>query len=144
MRVDKLGDLDLRYTSLEMIDLPPGGQIYGTMEGRLDGPRLSGSLHLTNLAARRADNVNLPTLHGVLRTDDGAAVWVELDGISTLRATDGARVFVTTFRCRSGDERYAWVNTLFGVVEGVLLGVVVGAHATGEVHECQATAAMSA
>jgi len=137
MDVEKLGRLDLRYTSLESIDLEPGGQIYGTMEGRLDGPRLSGSVHLTNLAARRPDNVNLPTLRGLLRTDDGAVVWVEMDGIATLRSSDNARVFVTTFRCRSGDGRYAWVNTLFGVVDGVLTSVAVGGHATAELYECR-------
>lgn len=65
------------------------------MEGRLSGDRVSGMLHLTNLAHRRADNVNVPTLRGVLATDDGAKVWVELDGVATLRESDNARVFVT-------------------------------------------------
>ena len=139
MRTDKLADIELTYTSLQMLDFEPGGRIYGVMEGRIQGDRLSGSLHLTNLAERRVDNVNLPTLRGTLTTDDGAVVWVEMDGVATLRAADQARVFLTTFRCRSGDERYRRVNTLFGVVDGVLDTVVIGGRARAELFECHAT-----
>ena len=64
---------------------------------------------------------------------------MQLGGVATLRAADNARVFITTFRCRSGEERYRWVNTLFGVVDGVLDQVAVGGHATCEVFECQST-----
>jgi hypothetical protein len=134
-----LGSLELIYTSLEALDYGSGGQLYGTMEGRLDGERVRGELRLTNLAPRRADNANLPTLRGLLATDDGAAIWVEMDGIATLREMDEARVFVTTCRFRTGDERYAWLNTVFGVLEGVLDSVGVGGVARGRVYEAQAT-----
>jgi hypothetical protein len=134
-----LGELQLTYTSLEALDYGSGGQLYGTMEGRLVGQRVTGSLRLTNLAARRPDNVNLPTLRGVLATDDEAVVWVELDGIATLRASDEARVFVTACRFRTGDERYGWLNTVLGVVEGVLGTVAVGGEARGRLYECRPT-----
>ena len=139
MELVELGDLDLTYTALESLDYGGDGQLYGTMDGRLAGERVRGELRLTNLAPRRADNVNLPTLRGVLTTDDGAAIWVELDGVATLRAHDGARVFVTTFRFRTGDERYRWLNTVFALLEGVLDAVVVGGTARGRVFECRAT-----
>lgn len=141
MELAELASITLTYTTLEALDYGGGGQLYGTMEGSLQGERLSGVLRLTNLAARRADNVNLPTLRGLLRTDDGADVWVELDGIATLREEDGARVFVTTMRFRTGDARVAWLNTVFGVLEGVLDSVGVGGVARGLVHECRATVA---
>lgn len=83
----------------------------GPCKALLTGERLSGTLRLTNLAGRRTDNVNLPTLRGVLDTADGARVWVELDAVATLRAENQARVFVTTFRFGTGDERYIWLNT---------------------------------
>jgi hypothetical protein len=134
-----LATVELTYTALEALDFGAGGQLYGTMEASLTGDRLSGHLRLTNLAPRRADGVNLPTLRGVLSTDDGAAVWVELDGVATLRAHDRARVFVTSARFRTGDERYAWVNTVVGVLEGVLYSVGVGGVARGELFECRAT-----
>ncbi len=139
MNVSKLCDVELRYTALESLDYDAGGQLYGTMDGRLAGARLSGAVRLTNLAARRPDNVNLPTLRGVLTTDDGAAIWIELDGIATLRETDGARVFVTSWRFRTGDPRYVWLNTTFGVLEGLLGRVAVGGMAVGELHVCTAT-----
>lgn len=139
MQLVELGDLHLTYTALGSVDYGPDGQLYGTMEGRLRGDRLSGELRLTNLAARRGDNVNLPTLRGILTTDDQAVVWVELDGIATLRQTDSARVFTTTFRCRTGALNYAWLNTLFGILEGVLDSVGVGGVARGRVYACQPT-----
>ncbi len=83
------------------------------LDGSLAGDKLRGTLRLTNLAQRRPDNVNLPTLRRVLTTDDGAVVWIELDGVTTLRPEDGARVFVTTCRFRTGDERYGWLNAVF-------------------------------
>lgn len=139
MELVELGELTLRYTGLQTVDFGPGGQIYGTMEGRLDGERLSGNLHLTNLAPRRPDNVNMPTLRGLLTTDDGASVWLELDGIATLRESDGARVFTTSCRFRVGEPQYAWLNTTFAVVEGVLDAVMIGGSARAYVHECRPT-----
>jgi hypothetical protein len=139
MELVELAALELIYASLESLDFGVDGQLYATMEGRLAGERLSGELRLTNLARRRADNVNLPTLRGTLTTEDGAVVWLELDGVATLRAHDGARVFVTSVRFRTGDERYAWLNGTFGLVEGVLDSVAVGGSARGHVFECRAT-----
>lgn len=139
MELVLLGDLELTYTTLEAIEYGSDGQLYGTMEGRLRGDRVSGALRLTNLAARRSDNVNLPTLRGVLTTDDEAAVWVEIDGIATLRQADSARVFTTAVRFRTGASRHAWLNTVFGVLEGVLDSVGVGGVARGRVYVCQPT-----
>jgi hypothetical protein len=138
MELVELGHVELTYSTLESFDFEADGQLYGTMDGRLVGDRLSGELHLTNLAPRRADNVNLPTLRGMLVTGDGARVWVELDGIATLRESDQARVFLTTFRCRTGDDRYAWLNSVFGLLEGILDSVGVGGRARGRVFECRA------
>ncbi len=44
-------------------------------------------------------------------------------------------------RFRTGDERYAWLNTLFAVLEGVLDRVGVGGTARGRLYECRATLA---
>jgi hypothetical protein len=139
MQLAELSRLRLTYTALEAIDYEVGGQLYGTMDGTVTGERLSGELRLTNLAARRADNVNLPTLRGVLTTHDGATVWLELDGIATLRPEDSARVFVTAVRFRTGDKRYGWLNAVVAVLEGVLDSVGVGGVARGHLFECRPT-----
>ena len=139
MRLTPLGDVELTYTTIESVDYGPGGQIYGTMDGTLSGDRLRGTLRLTNLAARRADDVNMPTLRGLLETEDGAVVYVEMNGIATLRAADQARVFVTSLTFRTGDDRYGWLNTTFAVLEGVLDTVGVGGVARGRAHRCEVT-----
>lgn len=141
MDLVRLGDVHLTYTSLDALDYRAGGQLYGTMDGSLTGDRLNGEMRLTNLAPRRADDVNLPTLRGLLTTEDDAVVWVELDGVATLRPSDGARVFVTSARFRTGDERYAWLNTVLGVLEGVLDSVAVGGAARARLFECRPTLA---
>lgn len=139
MELVELGEMELVYTSLDSLDYGVGGQLYGTMEGRLTGERVGGTLRLTNLARRRADNVNVPTLRGVLTMDDDAEVWVELDGVATLRESDSARVFVTGCRFRTGDERYRWLNGVFGILEGVLDQIAVEGRARGRLFECRAT-----
>lgn len=137
MEFVELATLELTYTTLEAVDFGAEGRIYGTMEGSLTGERISGDLRLTNLAPRRVDNVNLPMLRGILSTDDGEVVWVELDGIASLREPDDARVFTTTFRFRTGADRYGWLNTVFGVLEGILdLGTGV---ARGRAYTCEPT-----
>jgi Protein of unknown function (DUF3237) len=143
MELVLLGDVELRYTSLESLDYGAGGQLYGTLDGRISGDRLRGDMRLTNLAPRRPDNVNLPTLRGLLTTDDGATVYVEMDGIATLRESDRARVFVMTLRFRTGDARYEWLNTVFGVVEGALNSVAVGGLARARAYHCDPTISMT-
>ncbi len=134
-----LGDVELHYAALEALDVGAGGRLYGTMEGWLRGPELRGELGLTNLAPRRPDDVNPPTLRGLLATEDGASVWVELDGIATLRPADRARVFVTSLTFRTGDARYARLNTIFGVLEDVLDAVGVDGVARGRAYRCEPT-----
>jgi len=138
-----LCDVELRYTSLESVDFGAGGQLYGTMEGTVTGERLEGTLRLTNLAPRRPDNVNMPTLRGILVTRDDARIYVEMNGIATLRESDQARVFVTTFTFRTADTRYSWLNTTFGLLEGALDSVGVGGVARGRAYECAATVTSS-
>jgi hypothetical protein len=139
MNLVPLCDVTLRYTSLESLDYGAGGQIYGTMDGSVSGERLRGTLRLTNLAPRRPDNVNMPTLRGILDTEDRAKIYVELTGIANLRPVDRARVFATSLTFRTGDVRYQWLNSSFAILEGVLDHVSVGGIARGQAHLCEVT-----
>ena len=139
MNLIPLCDVELRYTSIELLDYSPGGQIYGTMDGSVTGPKLKGTLRLTNLAQRRPDNVNMPTLRGMLDTEDGAHIYVEMNGLANLRETDNARVFVTSLAFRTGSREYGWLNGVFGVLEGVLDTVAVGGTARGRAYICEAS-----
>jgi hypothetical protein len=121
---------ELRYTDLEALDFGAGGQVYGSLEGSLEGEQLRGALRVTNLAPMRPGGVNLPTVRGLLTTDYGAKVWVAMDGMALARSTDGARVVTAAIAFRTGDPRYAWLNAVFAVTEGVLNTVAAG----GAVH----------
>lgn len=49
-----------------------------------------------------------------LRTSDGADIYLSYTGIGT-RGEGGAPVIRTSPRFETGDERYAWLNTMFCV-----------------------------
>lgn len=136
MHVTPLCELEIHYTDLEFVDFGVGGQYYGHLEGHLRGGLLSGTVRLVNLAAKRPDDTNLPTLRGTLVTEDGAKVFISMDGIALMRAEDGARVFSGATAFRTGDPRYTWLNTLFAIMEGVLLPSMV---AQVRVHRCEPT-----
>jgi hypothetical protein len=121
MKLTPLGEMDLVYVGpMAFVDYGVGGQYYADMEGTWRSDRISGSLRLTNIAQKRVDNVNTPTLRGVLETGDGATMFVEMNGLSQIE--DGGRVFVSSLTLRTAHPEYQWVNTLFGAVEGELYG----------------------
>jgi hypothetical protein len=139
MQLALLGDVKQTYTSLDALDFGNVGQVYGTMVGSIIGDRLSGTWHLTNLARRRPDDINEPALRGLLTLEDGARAWVELDGIAILRPEDQTRVFVTSCRFHTGEQQYAWLNSVFGILEGVLDVSPGGRTARCQLFECRPT-----
>jgi hypothetical protein len=122
MKLTPLGEMDLLYVgpSLDFVDYGVGGQFYAAMEGTWRSDRISGRLRLTNIAQKRADNINTPALRGVLETDDGAKMFIEMNGLSQIQ--EGGRVFVSSLTLRTAHPDYQWVNTLFAVTEGELHG----------------------
>ena len=76
-------------------------------------------------------------MRGILKTADGADIWVELDGLATLGESDEARIFVAAVRFRTGEAQYGWLNQLLAVVEG-LLDTNSGS-ARARLYECIAT-----
>jgi hypothetical protein len=106
MKLTPLCDFEFRYSTLEVLELEAGGQLYGTLEGSLVGERLRGDLHMINIAPIRPDDVNLPTVRGLLTTDDGAKVWMVMDGLALTRPADGVRVITAAITFRTGDPRY--------------------------------------
>ena len=139
MNFTPIGEMDLTYVSIEFVDFGIGGQYHGTMEGEMRTERVSGRVKLTNIAQKRSDNVNTPTLRGVLETDDDARVFVEMNGLSQIE--EGGRVFITSLTFRTSEARYEALNTLFAVVEGELHGRPRPneMHARCRVYACEAT-----
>ena len=122
MHLTPLGEIALTYVGpgLDFVEFGAGGQYYANMQGNWTGDRIVGRLRLTNTPAKRPDNINVPTIRGILDTADGAKIFVEMNGLAQLEW--GGRVFICSLTLRTGDARYAWVNTLFGLVEGALYG----------------------
>jgi len=77
----------------------------GMAEGRCEG-RVSGAFRGTNRARRRPDGTYEPDYHGVVETEDGAAILFHLTGYGL--PGDGRAIVSVTHV--SGDERYAWLN----------------------------------
>jgi hypothetical protein len=139
MKLTPLCDFDLRHTDLEVLDYDVGGQLYGPLECPLVGERFRGDLRMTNMASKRPDDVNLPTVRGLLTTDDGAKVWRVMDGIALARPTDDARVVTAAVTFRTGDSRYTWLNTVFAVTEVTLGTVATGGVVRHRDYHCEPT-----
>jgi hypothetical protein len=139
MKFTPIGEMDLTYVAIDFVDYGIGGQYYGAMDGHLRIQHVSGVVKLTNIAQKRSDNVNTPTLRGVLETDDGARVFVEMNGLSQIE--EGGRVFIASLTFRTAEAGYAWLNTLFAVVEGELHGRPRPheMHARCRIYACEAT-----
>ena len=86
MHFTPLGEMDLTYVgpSIDFVEFGAGGQYYANMEGNWTGDRISGRLRLTNTPAKRPDNINVPTIRGILDTADGAKIFVEMNGLAEL------------------------------------------------------------
>ncbi len=65
----------------------------------------------------RADGTFSLDVRLSLRTDDGADIYVTYTGLG-VRYDDGTATIKTAPRFETGDERYAWLNTLFCVAIG--------------------------
>jgi hypothetical protein len=95
---------------------------------RFEGARLRGTM----IAKSGADWLTVDE-HGratidirvLLQTDDGAHVFVTLDGRAEWGDQLGQGPIYSTARLESGDERYQWVNALPLVSKGVVTGRAV-------------------
>lgn len=75
-----------------------------------------------------------PNLTGRITTDDGAEVLYRMRGCSVVRDDGEGRDITASSRFTTGDDAYAWLNTVIGAVEGH-----IGANGRGiqmSVYEC--------
>lgn len=119
MRLDPLGTLELKYTRSGEVDYGATGQVYGDLEGRIDGPELQGSLRVTNLANRRPNGDYTPTLRGVPTTADGGKMFVAVDGLSIIEegTNPPVRVGLVSMTFRTSNPKLERWNQVFAVVE---------------------------
>lgn len=128
MRLEHLCDMDLIYQQTELLDdkfvlvRPYGGQEgcgYGEGNGNVTGDRLTGKLRWVNQPHRRSDSSMLPDVHGIIRTDDDALIMFSLNGRTVwTEAGPGRQLLAATFEAE--DDRYAWLNGSYCVLEGAI------------------------
>ena len=92
--------------------------LYGEGDGIFRGARLSGTARWVNHAQRRSDGVNLPDVHGIIRTDDGPFVLFTFQG-RTLPIVEDKRRQLLSVLFEAEDEHYAWLNSAVCVLEGL-------------------------
>lgn len=105
-------------------DGPAGTRVIGEVESATArGERLSGEL----LGQAAADwlvingTVGIVDVRAAFRTDDGAAIFSQYRGRMDLAAGTGLVYVAPTFE--TGDERYAWLNSIQAVGRGQLDGL---------------------
>jgi hypothetical protein len=106
-------------------------------EGTIVGDRIRGGHKAMNKSVVRSDNVVTPDIRGILTTDDGAEVYYEIRGYGI--DVDGLRHFKGSMYFLTDAEKYAWLNTAVGAIEGRYTrdpeGFLIG---TFNVYECVA------
>ena len=110
-------------------------QIFDVTGGSLEGPRLKGRLLPSGAdwMLIGPDGVGRLDVRGTFETDDGAHIYVQYHGILMLNdkvaqalagggeLEYGDTYFFTAPRFETGDERYAWLNSMVTIGEGRLL-----------------------
>jgi hypothetical protein len=106
--------------------------IFDVTGGSLEGPKLKGKLLPSggDWLLIGSDGVGTLDVRGTLETDDGARIYVQYYGrlvmnekVTQVLASGGGTeygdtYFMTQPRFETGDERYAWLNSVVAVAEG--------------------------
>lgn len=110
-------------------------QIYDVTGGQFEGPRLKGKLLPSggDWLLIGPDGVGRLDVRTTFETNDGARIYVQYFGVLVINEKVAAALaqgeetqygdsyFVTQPRFETGDERYAWLNSIVAVAEGRVL-----------------------
>ncbi len=123
---------------------PQGLRTYARfMGGAVEGPRLKGRFLPVGgeFGLTDAHGVFRPDVRGIIETDDGAHIYVQINGVHAVNeaaraagterpeTTFGEDYFMVHVRMETGDARYDWLNRVVVVGEARFLpNVVVEAH----------------
>jgi hypothetical protein len=114
MRFTRFGDYGVSLQDLNsgrVIPPPAGARIDLAFEGRIDGPRLKGTIVGIDYVAVRADGRFQLNIQATVTTNDGAAIALVADGIAT--PSGGPIVPLRKHvQMTTASPRYVWVNQL--------------------------------
>ncbi len=126
MRIELLGDLELRYRDTSfgekfILVRPYGGEDgvgYGEGDGTIKGERISGNIRWVSHPSHRNDGSVLPRFDGVIKTNDGAIILFNFQGKTVWVNGMGRQLLSAVFETQ--DSRYRWLNESFCVLEGAV------------------------
>ena len=95
-----------------------GTRMWGRGVGVVRGPQISGSMSWCNHARRDDAGAWHPDAHGVITTDDGAAILIDFEGHSVPGEGDAVRLLTCAARFQTDASTYAWLNHTVAVLLG--------------------------
>lgn len=116
-----LGTLWAETTKVDRVDVPNGPSgtrmVVTVTAATFDGPKVTATMPAGvaggDWLTIRDDGSMSLDVRLALRTDDGADIYVSYVGVGT--TVDGVASIRTSPRFETGDERYAWLNSVFAV-----------------------------
>ena len=119
-----LCDIQITLAEPIMVGSGPAGMrlVYEVADGKMTGERVSGSMLGKAAADWVVVNGTVVTLdvRATFATDDGAAIYTHYSGRSVFTGDPSANPIYVAPYFETGDERYAWLNTIQAVGKGTL------------------------
>ena len=96
--------------------IPQGARSIGYVNGTFSGPGIRGTIRACDWFLTRADGIGEADVRGILKTDDGALIYMNYQGLVDLRGVGGAPPEAgvcpirTTIRFETSAEKYLDLN----------------------------------
>ncbi|MBM4447539.1 MAG: DUF3237 domain-containing protein [Chloroflexi bacterium] len=97
--------------------VPEGWRINFAFTGDVSGPKISGKLDGVDYLLIRPDRVGLLHVHGVITTDGGDRISIEVSAFAT-DTPEGRRAIKGALTFQTGSKEFAWLNSTRGYEEG--------------------------
>jgi Protein of unknown function (DUF3237) len=104
---------------------PMGMRSIGGAHGRFEGPGIKGTVTVTDYFLTRPDGIGEPEVRGIMRTEDGAFIYMRYSGLLDMRQvsggaggerpTGGSCQVRMTARFETGAERYRDLNNVLAI-----------------------------
>jgi hypothetical protein len=98
--------------------VPEGEMVNYPFAGRVSGPKISGKLEGVDYVLIRPDGVGLLHVHGVITTDRGDRISIEVSAFATDSKKKGLNDIKGVVTFRTSAKEFAWLNSTQGVEQG--------------------------
>jgi hypothetical protein len=104
--------------TVEIGPVPEGEIVNYPFAGRVSGPKISGKLEGVDYVLIRPDGVGLLHVHGVITTDKGDQISIEVSAFATDSKEKGLNDIKGVVTFRTSSTEFAWLNSTQGVEQG--------------------------